>query len=162
MLFSKILKNLGAFFCATIFFFLISFVALASWIPPSQTPTGGNVPPPINEGDDLQRKTGSLRVGGFRSDFDTWLATDGGNVGIGTTSPGHRLDVSGNVRLSGDIIAISNIRQNCAWSSWTCNANAICGNNKFVAGVGRQVGGAPQCGSSPDFYYNMQLYCCDL
>lgn len=37
------------------------------------------------------------RTGQFKTRGDSWLATDGGNVGIGTASPSNRLSVSGNV-----------------------------------------------------------------
>lgn len=37
---------------------------------------------------------------------DTWLARDWGNVGIGTASPGQKLDVfGGNIRVDGEVIS---------------------------------------------------------
>jgi hypothetical protein len=44
----------------------------------------------------------------------TWtplsLQPDGGNVGVGTTGPGYKLDVSGTIRATGDVIAYSDAR----------------------------------------------------
>lgn len=35
---------------------------------------------------------------------NTYLARDGGNVGVGTVSPGQKLDVTGNIQASGEVI----------------------------------------------------------
>src|SRR3989338_6320021 len=79
--------------------------AVFAFDPPTQAPPGGNVPAPINTGTSNQTK-----AGGILSVFDLWVnsglgvmggATFGGNVGIGTLSPGEKLDVKGILRLSG-------------------------------------------------------------
>jgi|GEM_PF-3046829 len=53
------------------------------------------------------------------------IAADG-NVGIGTTTPGERLDVAGNARVSGNVIAVGNVR-----------ADSIVGGS--LAGVGQRL-----------------------
>jgi len=84
-----------------------------------------------------------------------------GNVGIGTTAPGYKLDVSGDVRLTGNLIATSNTLDNCAWTAWTCNASQTCPTGQVVAGVQRYTTGA-LCGTAPTQWYQMSLYCCNL
>lgn len=78
--------------------FLIGLVVLAEWTEPSLPPPDGNVDTPLNVGINAQQKTGSLGLGGLTVDFDTLLATHGGNVGIGTTNnPEKKLDVNGTI-----------------------------------------------------------------
>jgi len=57
------------------------------------------------------RAVGSNGVGGyFTSRSGYGLIVDDGNVGIGTTSPSEKLDVTGNVRVSGDLTVDGGIR----------------------------------------------------
>lgn len=41
-----------------------AFVLAQNWTPPTQAPTGGNVPSPVNVGPDEQTKQGALSIGG--------------------------------------------------------------------------------------------------
>jgi len=84
-----------------------------------------------------------------------------GNVGIGTTTPGYKLDVTGDVRLSGNLIASANTLADCAWTAYTCDASQTCTSPKVVTGVERYTTGA-LCGTSPTQWYQMRLYCCNL
>jgi hypothetical protein len=90
-------KKLGIILGVSASIFLVSFSVFASWTGPTDVPPNENLPAPINAGDDTQLKTGALGIGGvFETDTHTHLAIDGGNVGIGTTGPGARLDIKGN------------------------------------------------------------------
>lgn len=78
--------------------FLISFYILA-WQEPTQAPPGGNVPAPLHTGAAGQAKAGGLilNTGGA----SIGLIVQAGDVGIGTTAPGARLDVRGRVNITG-------------------------------------------------------------
>src|SRR3989344_6335211 len=65
---------------------------------PVDAPPEGNVAAPINIGSTAQDKTGWLTFQGGGTRGDTYLATQNGNVGIGTTGPTQKLDVIGYVR----------------------------------------------------------------
>ena len=73
--------------------------ALAAWLGPQQLPPlcASGQPgcdTPVNIGGTLQRKTGSFTFRAGGTEQDTYLATQFGNVGIGTDSPGAKLDIS--------------------------------------------------------------------
>ena len=89
---SVFLAGLPAIVIAT---FLVVAIIYA-WIEPTSPPPGGNVAAPINVGDAAQIKIGPIQVNGFRNIGNTVLD---GNVGIGTTTPEAKLDVSGPMRL---------------------------------------------------------------
>jgi hypothetical protein len=81
--------------------FLIGYFVFA-WTEPTQPPPGGNVPAPINVGNDTQYKSGALGIGGlFQTDGETHLAITDGDVGIGTTAPGAKLEVAGQIKITG-------------------------------------------------------------
>src|SRR3989344_4536516 len=61
-------------------------MAFAVWTPPSVGPIGGQPDPPLNTSAVVQSKRGGLNI-----------ATVSGNVGIGTTDPGAKLDVAGRI-----------------------------------------------------------------
>jgi hypothetical protein len=88
--------------------FLVGYLAIAFTDAPAGTPPycpagypGCDLP--INVGSTGQVKTGTLRVGGLTSDSWTYLATQSGNVGIGTASPGAKLEVAGQIKITGGI-----------------------------------------------------------
>jgi len=86
----KNLKNF-AILIGCLMAFLVFYLAFA-WTEPSATPPAGNVPAPLNVSINAQAKEGSLIVGN-NSAVTTGLIVRYGNVGIGTTNPGAKLDV---------------------------------------------------------------------
>lgn len=67
------------------------FTALAQWSNPTQSPTGGNTSAPINVSGNAQDKSGGLILnsGGATNA----LLIPYGKVGVGTISPGYKLQV---------------------------------------------------------------------
>lgn len=65
-------------------------------------------------------------AGGTSLQNNALFATTGGNVGIGTTGPGHRLDVNGNARVQGNLYLGGPIQNACRavyfspWSTTSC------------------------------------------
>ncbi len=85
----------------------VNFV-FAQWSPPSEGPTGGNVHVPLNVGPVGQIKqaglnliTGTAQNAFFiETDQSSMVVKRSGNVGIGTTNPGARLEVNGKVKIT--------------------------------------------------------------
>src|SRR3989344_3826139 len=75
---------------------------------PGTSAPGGTALAPVNVGGVTQEKTGGLIVAGLRSRLDAFLATDGGNVGIGTVSPAQKLHVAGGKAQADDFCLNSN------------------------------------------------------
>ena len=94
MYLTKFTKPLSLIISVVLSVFLISFVVLA-WTPPSEPPTGGNVPAPLHAGTAPQVKgsngVGALGIEGVLRAYSNLIVD--GNVGIGTTSPIDKLNV---------------------------------------------------------------------
>jgi len=86
--------------------FVLNYLVLA-WTEPAQSPPEGNVSAPLNVGNTGQSKAGGLilNTGGAV----TGLVVDKGNVGIGMSNPSNRLEVSGKIYSSDDILSAGNI-----------------------------------------------------
>lgn len=105
-----------AVFCASLLSLTLVCAAFA-WNDPSQNPPNDNAVPPINISSADQIKTGSISIGGGQ---DYWVTKDGdsfalkddsgnfrlilgqdGNMGLGTTGPGAKLEVAGQIKITG-------------------------------------------------------------
>lgn len=100
-------KTIALSFGVLILLFITAFY-ISAWTEPSQAPPGGNVPTPLNVGDDSQEKAASLSFPVFYDNPDTSYYVDPGGqsilagpVGIGTMGPEEKLDVAGYVKGTG-------------------------------------------------------------
>jgi hypothetical protein len=112
---TKDFLNSLTLFLAVLIFALGAVLATIAWTEPTSAPPAGNIPAPINVGSQAQTKQGPLTINAvlevrsevygqiFRDldqpDYYVNPASPGiagtflGNVGIGTTSPGGKLDI---------------------------------------------------------------------
>ena len=107
-----LLNTLKILTAAIILSFSISAV-YAQWAAPKQAPPAGNVSAPVNVGATTQDKNGVFRANGLRSFVDLFVD---GNVGIGTTNPQAKLDVSGGINTV-NIKLASNTLPTCKCST---------------------------------------------
>jgi hypothetical protein len=94
----------------------LSYTILA-WTNPKEDPPGNNIDTPINDGSTDQSKSGDLSVGSglkiwlsklgdsfaLKNDSGTGLLVIGqdGNTGVGVESPGAKLEIAGQVKITG-------------------------------------------------------------
>ncbi len=96
---SNIIKLSSLSLAVVLSVFLVTLTVSAAWTqPPASPPNCPSGQPgcdtPVHVGSTTQAKSGALGVGGvFQTNSSTYLAAVNGNVGIGTTSPTHKLDV---------------------------------------------------------------------
>lgn len=106
--------------------------------PPGCTPGDPGCDPPINVGPVGQNKEGNLTIGGsggvglLEAVHSAFFATVDGNVGIGTTTPGAKLEVEGKIR--GDL----DCRKVISPISAVGPAIACCAADEYLVGGGAQ------------------------
>jgi len=116
-------KIVSLIFSILVVSFVVGFYVLA-WTEPTQAPPGcpsgqPGCDAPVNVGPTGQIKSGALRVGGLTVDNDAWLATSAGNVGIGTTGPGTKLDIQGGaLRVYDNSVTASTIEFKRTSDNW--------------------------------------------
>jgi hypothetical protein len=114
-------KNLSLLFSSLITF-LISYLVFA-WQEPTLPPPQGNIPAPLNVSLQAQAKEGALILGN-NSSVTTGLIVRYGNVGIGTTTPAHKLDIVGNLSLNSNLLLFARVH-NATSAPVTCNSTKI-------------------------------------
>ena len=108
---------------------LVATTIVLAWTEPSQAPTGGNAPAPLNVSSASQYKSGALGIGGLLRGYSN--AIFDGNVGIGTASPSQKLHVAGNARITG--------LANCNTIDTDASGNLACGTDE-TGGTGGVTG----------------------
>ncbi|PIS13684.1 MAG: hypothetical protein COT67_00195, partial [Candidatus Tagabacteria bacterium CG09_land_8_20_14_0_10_41_14] len=89
-------KIVSLTFSVLVVCFAMAFYAYAlDWTGPTQDPPGGNVSAPINAASSTQYKSGALGVEGVLRGYSNLIVD--GSIGIGTTAPGAKLDVNGDI-----------------------------------------------------------------
>ncbi len=130
-------KTVSLVFSILILCFVIGFYVIA-WIPPDQSPPGGNVPAPLNVGPDGQEKAGGLilNTGGA----ENGLIVDKGNVGIGITNPTRKLEVNGYVKGQGLCI-----RDDCR-VKWPSGGSSFGERKDYITSSVSIAGSSNKCG----------------
>lgn len=82
----NIFKNVALVLSVLSVSIMVGYAVLA-WTEPGSTPPGGNIAAPVNTGANAQTKSGNFNILG--------------NVGIGTTSPGAKLEINGQIKITG-------------------------------------------------------------
>jgi len=95
------LKSVSFLAAVLILSFAVAYF-ISAWQEPASNPPGGNVSAPINVGSEPQVKTGTIAATQFIDADNAYYYVNpagqsvfAGNVGIGTTAPGAKLDVAG-------------------------------------------------------------------
>jgi hypothetical protein len=113
----------------------------ANWTPPPGAAPAGNISAPLNTGSAIQTKNGPMKIdqglvlnqGLVAGAVANGLLVANGSVGIGTTTPGQKLDVSGQIHASDDICTskggttkcLSSIAAGSPFSSCTTVTSAV-------------------------------------
>ncbi len=112
---------------------LSSAIAALSWSNPTTTPPSGTLSAPLNTGSTAQTKTGSLTIA-----TSTYLATTGGNVGIGTTGPGQKLTIEGSAPIA-EIRTGGYLMLRPTANDWDMRLQAVSGNKLNIYSGGDLV-----------------------
>ncbi len=115
---------------------------------PSVAPPAGNVPAPLNVGSSGQSKSGGLILNTGGAAYG--LIVDKGNVGIGTPNPGAKLEVAGQVKITGGVPGAGKVLTSNA--SGLATWETISGATYSFGGIYRESTDScsePTCGPNP-------------
>ena len=127
---------------------LVATTIVLAWTEPSQAPTGGNAPAPLNVSSASQYKSGALGIGGLLRGYSN--AIFDGNVGIGTVNPSQKLDVAGYVKGTG--LCIGNDCRTSWPSIVTRFVSSDCGETTRTCPIGYTTVSTWHVGYSGDGY----------
>jgi hypothetical protein len=143
-------KTTSLAFGVLVILFATAFYTFA-WTEPTGAPPTGNTSAPVDIGPVTQTKAGSFSVSGAALEAynNDYFSTVAGSVGIGTASPGEKLEVTGNIKLSGSTptYRLTNLAEP------TDNADAA-----TKGYVDAKLGGGGGGGGGLDFYQTTGTY----
>lgn len=158
----NLLRHLLSGFALVAGTFLLSvgLQAIAAWTPPSSSPPSSNAYAPLNTGPDAQTKTGNLIVNG--------------NIGIGVASPLQKLEIAGQVKITGGIpgagkVLTSDASGLASWMTPGGGVTSVATNNGLTGGtiitsgtLGLNLTGISSCTNSTSnkIYWNGSYLAC--
>ena len=127
---TKIIQNIKSIILALILVVGVSYVsAYSTWVGPTATAPGNNADKPLDVTVNGQIKAGGLTLGS--GGVTNGLIVQTGNVGIGTVTPGAKLDVNGQIKITGGTPGVNKVLTSDAngLATWGTSAADNLGNH---------------------------------